>query len=730
MAVTSTVAAGLLVPLVLSGELRGALFDGSCDEPGALARLPDLPGVVPPNPRPIVLGTGDLLGPEPLSGYAFEGPDSVKARLLRVFRSQGRPVFDAVLPGNFELAADPARTELLGADDLVPWTVANVPFAKSSRRHRVFVRNGIRIGVTAVVDTAIEGSLSAGAKVEISSPEKALDEATAALFRAGVDIVVALVHVRRSDGFDRVAAILEGMKGRKPQVVLTSPLVSDPAHIRLDRLGVTIVTSPRDPAEAAVVELELGPRRALRRVRSQRRRVPPVPSAQADIIRNWVCGHLDIPIQKGGERPIERKDFIRMLLEQMRRQTGSEVALVNLGSIGPESVFPLPAAPTRLDVRRALPFHDRLRVLELKGAVLGPIETLVADPRIASVGLKEGKVAGRVKDTNRTYRVVTIDYVAEGREAFVDPAVLAFAPAADEITLREMVLGALETKGFESAVRSAEPTLLDFKVDVGANLKSVNVQNRTEAEAPQLTRNNFFGLSGDLAIRFSVDLPSHRLELAERTRFGIVTEDLEDGGSETRENEDVTVVELTYAGRLARGLDEPWIPDAGATARLETELTVPTDERGYRRALLQAGVGPAWQLASNLSFRSQLGFRRELLASSSSSDADEAALAETRVALLSTLELRDDVIVIAEGRPVKLNLRVDHTADLTGEVRDQVFQGHLGLDVPIIGTIALTAALDVYVLAREQLNGPNGSGGALDTSLGVKSALDMSEVFY
>jgi hypothetical protein len=341
-------------------------------------------------------------------------------------------------------------------------------------------------------------------------------------------------------------------------------------------------------------------------------------------------------------------------------------------------------------------------------------------------------VVGRATDPLRTYRVVTVDFLAEGGDRLIDPERFAFASAEGTLSSRQLVadLARRGELGREWLERQGPPRLLDLRVNLGASLKSVNVENRAAAEAPQLTRLDFLGVSGEFELRLVLDLPRHRLEASERTRFGIVREVPEGEAPTTSENEDVTTFELLYAGRLGGGLERPWIPDAGASARLETELTVPDEERGYRRALLSAGVGPSWQLTGNLSLRSQLGLRRELLARADSEDPAEAALAETRVALLSSAELRDEVLANLGPAPSILNLRIDHTVDLTGNVRDQVFQGRIGIDVPVLTGIALTAALDVYVLEREQAQGPNLSGAALDTSFGLRSSTDFSALFY
>lgn len=693
------------------------------------------PGAHAVSARPIVLSAGDLLGPEPLSGYALEGPEEVQAQLLGLLTlPDGRPVFDAVLPGNFELSAPSAQLERLADRATVPWTVANVILEAEHRPHRVFVRSGARIGVTGVVDEALATSLAPSARTELLPAPAALDASAEVLRKAGVDTVVALIHLRRTDGLSRVVRILEALDGPPPDVVLTSPLDGDPVVARLAPSGTVVVAAPPRTLEASLIHLRYDARGHLADVEAKRYPILSVPSADADVVRNWVCSRLDEPLAADAAPDLSREVFLRWVLEEMRRSAGAEVAFLSRSSVGPDAAFPLGGQPTLLDVRRALPFDEGLEVAEIRGADLAPLEGLALDPRVASVGLGPGTVAGRPRDDLRAYRVVTVDFLAEGGDAILDPAAYPFAPLEGGRSLREIVVGALGGRPMTAIAAPAEPwgelALFDLRINFGASLKSVNVENRFAAEAPQLTRQNFLGLSGEFDLWLALDLPKHRFELNENTRVGFIREAPEPGADpETRENEDITVIELLYSGRLAGGTDRPWLPDAGATARLETELTIP-EERAYRRALLEIGVGPSWVLAPNLTLRSQLGLRRELLASGRSPDPAEAALAEIRAAVLSTLELRDEVLRETVGPPVVLNLRVSHTADLTGQVRDQVVQGALAVDVPVIEGLALTAAVEVYILQRDREAGPPLSGAALDTTFGIRSFMDVSEAFF
>ena len=727
-------AAVLTIPLVLAGELRGAFFEGDCQRPGADIRLPNLASLVPNDRRPIVLATGDLLGPAPLLGRALEGPRRIKDRLLGMLRGpDGGALFDAVLPGEFELSANRSTLALLNRRGRMPWTVANIPLPAEHRKHRVFVRGGVRVGLTAVVDESLTPAVDPLNNLAIDSAAEALADSLRVLREAGVHLTVAMLHVRKADGLPKVLKILKTLTEPPPDLVLTSPLEGDLAVVRLGHVRSAIVPSPQDGSQASLIEFSL--KEGSPSVKVRRVPIPAKPSEAADIVRNWACRKLDVPLDMlGWTGPIDRDAFQQFVLERMRQLGSAEIAVISSHTLGHAEFFPLPPSPTRLHIRSAVPFDEGLQVAEIRGSALGRFDALLRDNRVVSIGLSRSKVAGRNRDPRRIYRVVAVDFIASGGDGVLDAKGLGFKSLDSVRSLRDMIVSTLETQGFDpdadpdTDTRISEPGLLDLRLNLGANFKSVNVENRARAEASQLIRQNFLGLSGDLEVRLALDLPKHRFELGGRTRFGVIRESTEEEDTPTtRENEDVTVVELGYSGRLAGGQDRPWLPNASANIRLDTEFTIP-EERNYRRALLQLGVGPSWQLAGNLALRSQLGLRRELFASARSDDPAEASLAETRVAFLSTAELRDEIFESYAHRPVVLNMRLDFAADLSGQVRDQVLEGRVGFDVPITNFIALTAALDVYLLSRSRRGESPLSGAALDTSFGIKSTTDFSRV--
>lgn len=100
---------------------------------------------------------------------------------------------------------------------------------------------------------------------------------------------------------------------------------------------------------------------------------------------------------------------------------GVDLSIINLGGIR----APLPAGPLTVgDIYRIMPFENELVVLELKASDLLAILTKIAldgGEGLSNVQIEalNGKVvslmiAGKPFDETRTYRVATMDYLADG----------------------------------------------------------------------------------------------------------------------------------------------------------------------------------------------------------------------------------------------------------------------------------------------------------------------------
>ncbi len=741
-ALTATVAAASVVlPLVVQGEQLGKLHDAGCTPKPVRSGLASLreAGRAPTRTEPIVIDTGELLAPDPNTRYAVVQGGSMLTSLASTLRGRGaRPVFDVMVPGRYDLAIRRDRLRALTDEVDLPWVVANLTPAFKTVPYKIIERDGVRIGVTAVIDDRLGSSLHPRVRTEkLVEARKALGDTVRQLREQGVDLVLAVSHQSSKTPLKSILRLVDGTVER-PDVLIMSPLAGDVVQVSLGERSPIVLAAPSGARRAllAFVEVRRGagdPRfLGARRITLEAR-----PDAELSEVRREVCAALGTemgPTEKR-RKTISEDEFATFVLELMRRRTGAEVAVINRATI--RDTFPISAPITPLALMRILPFDDGIQTADLRGSEIRSLLRLAGDGRVRVSGISAGKVAGRAIDSARTYRVAAVDFVAAGGDDVFKAGELDWTAVDGVGELRQEVADYLRTYGFDPDAdpdpddEPEEPALLSAQLNLGGNLKTVTVSNAGDYEAPQLSRNQFLGITALLDLRVIADFTNHRFQLFERTRYGIARE----GTGDAEENDDVTTVELTYIGRFASE-KEPWyIPNASAAISLETELTVPEAgdaERDYRRALLQAGIGPSFPLLPNMSFRVQLGVRRELLASEDSEDEQERLLAQTRMAMLSTLEILKYSFPTDYGRPLTTTLRVDHAFDLTGTVRDNILQGRLDFDVPVARRLSLTVGLELYFQDRAVDDGsPDpGSGLAFDTSFGVKTFGDLSTALF
>ena len=739
---TVTTVASVVLPLVVQGQQLGKLHDAGCGSKAVRSVFQSLreAGQAPTRTEPIVIDPGDMLAPDPNTRYAVtRGGPGLQAIAQALTGASGQPIFDMMVPGRFDLALRRDRMSILTTAARLPWTIANVRPRFPHRPYRVVVRDGVRVGLTAVIDDRLGPSLHPLVRAEkLVAARKGLSDAVKALREEGVDVVVAVSYQSAEQPLKAVLRLVDGAQER-PDVLILSSAVGDVSQIRLAGDETTILVAPSGPRRALVAHLEV--RRGAAKPRflgSRRIDLQPRPDFALAEVRREVCEALGRPIgpkvAAGDRRKISRSQFVQFVLELIRRRTDAEVAVLSRGTV--QDAFPVETPFTPLDLMRLIPFDDGVQVADVPGSRMSRLFRLASDARVMVSGLSGRLVAGRALDTGRTYRVAAVDFLAAGGDDVLKPKNLDWQPVEEVGEVRQLVSDYLREHGFDPDAdpdpddEVREPTLLSAQLNLGGNLKTVTVANSADYEAPQLSRNQFLGITALVDLRVIADWTRHRFQLFERTRYGIARE----GTGDAEENDDVTTVELTYIGRFASKKNPWYIPNASAAISLETELTVPEEgesERDYRRALLQAGVGPSFPLLPNVSLRVQLGLRRELLAQQDAEDEQERLLAQTRMALLSTFEIIKYTFPTDFGRPLSATLRLDHAFDLTGTVRDNILQGRLDFDIPMARRLSVTVGLELYFQDRAVSGGEDPTSGlAFDTSFGLKTFGDVSTVLF
>ncbi len=136
----------------------------------------------------------------------------------------------------------------------------------------------------------------------------------------------------------------------------------------------------------------------------------------------------------------------------LRTKTRSDVAILNSGGLR----APINPGPVKVaDVFTVFPFENRIVRVEMTGAQLLAVLDLVASKRVSmlqlsglTVRIADGKVAeamagGIPIDAARTYRVTTIDYIAQGNDKYT-PFTEAKGYEDTGILLRDFVLDGIK----------------------------------------------------------------------------------------------------------------------------------------------------------------------------------------------------------------------------------------------------------------------------------------------
>ena len=334
---------------------------------------------------------------------------------------------------------------------------------------------GLKVGVVGLTTPETLVGSSPGPNVAIGDPEPALVAAARAARAAGATVVVALSHL--GAGVDRElaarmpAGIVDAFVGGHSHTLLSDsePGAAGPAHVvingaavvqaacyaryggRLDidldadgravafggDVGHVGLDAPEDAGVAAIVASY---------------------GAKLDGVRKQVVGHAPEPIGNDGCRTGECPlgDFVADAL--LRSTEGAEVAVLNGGGMR----IGLPGgAITRGDVLAAFPFGNMVATLNLRGSDLRAAIAYGlsrvgrgAFPQVAGmrirvkpggpdIAVRDAAGAFKPLDPERTYRVVTLDFLRRGGDGYGILKTAAIDPYDNGAPLDEVVAKAL-----------------------------------------------------------------------------------------------------------------------------------------------------------------------------------------------------------------------------------------------------------------------------------------------
>lgn len=764
----ATEAGGERITVLYTSDLRGRVVDPECGEGrGTAALLPRIAAAVEAEralaasraatAQPVLLDAGDALFPSPLIRDLAGAPASARD-LVAALRSTG---YDALATGNTTLGAPLAAMRgLLSATvtgDL-PMIATNLACADPdgyadeeeadeacrqglvglTRRTALIERGGLRVGVFSVLPDDLGERLARGnlAGARLTDPLDATRAAVRELRAGGAGLVVLLSHLDRTETAPRLTLQLLARLAPEdqPDLVITANTAN---------LAIQMSTSLEGPIVLAVSDDSIG-RVALERRDGRWRatevgeigEAPEAGAASADligrIVSSWNALYCEGQVRRvaGGELrgEMDRDDFVHLALRTMREQTRADIGVLNAGLVDDDGLFPFQGPLTQGQIRRALPYDNELRVATIRGSDLEAVaEGLTSSDTAVVEGLEDDdgtlKVNGRDVDPDARYRLVTIDFVAEGGDGIVDPEAVTFeapAPGAGgSAMLADRIVGWLaERPGRgpydpDARLDLYRTPLWSGAALIDAALSDIQIDNRAEGYAqPPLDRQELFNLTLAGDFRGGMSTRDHRWENTLRLRYGRQRLQTEIGSSEHEwaESDDQIQLRSIYTFDYLRNrlLEGAWYgPSLFATYQLESEFAHEGEGDHFLEmtGLLGVELNPlAW-----LKLAVGAGVRSTLLTDDSSP--------------VPGLSLRGE---IARRRffglpqaPIYLSALVDYFLlwPDEGPTHKLTIEGRV--EIEIVGPLRLSGSLRLFLYG--EANQPVAT--ALDTTLGLTMVL-------
>ncbi|MDD5089272.1 MAG: bifunctional UDP-sugar hydrolase/5'-nucleotidase [bacterium] len=412
--------------------------DDSVKVGGMAALSDDLDSLRHVYPKSLYLDAGDLMTGNPICRIAYRGVEG--GALLEMLHRCG---VSAIALGNHELdqGADHLRRFVRQAP--FPILCANIRDAESDSlladSARIFRVGNVRVGVIGLMMDQLAGSVAKASMIpfHVDSVVEAAQNQINEL-DPKTDVIILLTH-QGVDEDSLLATRVHGadvIVGGHSHTRLESPLrvngiVIVQAGAYGKNLGVLDLTVAGDSVQECRGSLiELAERTP--HMDSPVRQLADSLDAVIQEIYGEVIGRLAAPWKPSY---YETSNVGNWITDRLRERYQADVAFVNAGGIRAG----LEAGPvTLLDVQQMLPFMNSIVTLEARGADLqrtaleqsraqglrrhGALEMsgMTVSFELAgvddSVSVGDVRIGGQPIDMSRRYRVVTIDYVAQGHE--------------------------------------------------------------------------------------------------------------------------------------------------------------------------------------------------------------------------------------------------------------------------------------------------------------------------
>lgn len=406
-------------------------------------------------PRPFLFNTGDNLAPQQEVRFMLqlEGVSGLffVAEVFRRFR------YDLIGLGNHEFSIPPQRLRLfLQRAQLYGLQFAASNITKIAKNHElsgvinrekdtqqyrpyfIFTTHayrGIQVRVAAFhlikKDMSVDSKRLKGLTIEdpYTYARKMVEEIRKQ--KPAVDFIVALSHLesRNSQGKHviRLAKEVPGI-----DLILTNELHSYDQHLHgstyVDTEGRRVHIVGGVPRGKMIGRIDVTIRKHQKKpteIRSVNIRGIPLQQKQyhynlRHLLVVWekaYCRSWGRPLGQGKIRTnqsMQYEQFTTYLLNLMRHHTQAEIAVINEGAIR-RSPFPIQHFITQDDLYRAMLFDSKLVYLTARGETLQQWlnPTATQQEKMYTTGWTGGQVNGRTLASQKTYSIVTIDFVLQ-----------------------------------------------------------------------------------------------------------------------------------------------------------------------------------------------------------------------------------------------------------------------------------------------------------------------------
>ena len=749
--------------ILFHADLSGRFATPACGKPGhgapadyaaLAAALADARAAASARGEPpslTILG-GNWAGPDPFATTLLE-QGTAGARSLAALLARG--AYDAIALGHDELSLEPAVLDgllpVMGKAGL-PIVATNLtcdarrPACAAIRPEILVHRPGTTIGVLATISPSVTAGIPLGslAGFALGDPLAAIRAGVTRLRAQGVRrILVVTDGPRDIRALDEVDALVRHLAGPEAPDLLLGAGLADEQGGRAMRLlrrdgAPPVVGSPSGTSGFSTIRIAAGDVDVGAGSVVAARTDAGTGKLLAGIERAYClrAGQALAPAPILGS--MGRDDFVKYLLEVIRRRGNAEIALVNRALVK-QAPFPLGGVFTRGDLERALPYGTVIGAARVPGPVidslLGPA---LANPKLAVLGLDHGagglEVNGRPLDRGRQYRVATISFVAGGGDGILAPHALPFAPLAGAPDLRAEVAAFLAGK---TAAQDGDPTV-SAKTDFGPppvarplvvlladgelDFANTSISNPAGYGDSQLTRAQQTSLKGEATLVAQIRHPVHVGDGRFDAQYGWSRNQPAGMPAVAGESTDLITAIATYSYRGLRDwrrFPRPAIPDPYARVWLESEFTrpdvTPTQTRDFHHLQLTDTAGAQFSLTPQLKLRGGAGVQRELLA-------PEAEGGGWHAVLEAGATLDPTAIATFGALAVKLEGLVDYDLIAPTETRQHQLRATGKLSVPLVPTLFLTVGMDVFAAQRQR----EGWGASYDTTVGLRVHTDFA----